>query len=445
MSTRRPAGLVALLAADTVSALGNWVSVVVLPWLVLVNTGSPAKMGLVAVAELVPYLLSSVLAAPLADRFGLRRTSIGTDLGSALAMAAIAALPAIGYLPLLVLVGVTGALRGVGDRTKHVLLAPAARAAGMEIIRVTALYETLTRSAQVVGAPLGGLLIVWLGVHPAIWVDAASFAACAVLVGLFIRPETSRTGETTETSKTGETSETSEPGERPAVREPYLVALRGGAAFLMRDRVLLAMTAMIFLVNMLGQASTAVLIPLWVADVLRSPAALGLVLSAFATGAVLGGVAFTMLAPRLPRLLTFAVGLTIGGAPRLFALGTGSLALVLTVAFVAGVSMSAVNPILGAMLYERVPATLQTRVFGLYSAACLAGLPAGAVLAGWAVGGAGLRTTVLLGGVLYLVVSLVPLRGLLSTRHLGRTGVVDGPTEKKPYEPHLNMETERGS
>ena len=65
------AGLVALLTADLISALGNWVSVIVLPWLVLQNTGSPAKMGLVAAAELVPYLLSSVFGPPVADRVGL--------------------------------------------------------------------------------------------------------------------------------------------------------------------------------------------------------------------------------------------------------------------------------------------------------------------------------------------------------------------------------------
>ena len=56
---------------------------VAIPWLVLITTGSPAKMGLVAGAEMLPYVVSGVLAAPLADRFGLRRTSIVTDLGSA--------------------------------------------------------------------------------------------------------------------------------------------------------------------------------------------------------------------------------------------------------------------------------------------------------------------------------------------------------------------------
>ncbi|HEU5469128.1 MAG TPA: MFS transporter [Actinophytocola sp.] len=392
----RRAGLVALLAAEVISALGNWISVIVLPWLVLVRTGSPVLMGLVAVGVLVPYLASGVLAAPLADRFGLRRTSIATDLGSALATAAIAAVPEIGYLPLLVLAGMSGALRGVGDRAKHVLLAPMARQAGMPVIRMTSLYETLTRGTQMVGAPVGGLLIYWLGTNPAIWVDAATFVVCAALVAVWVRPVEPATG----------------PTHAPAAREPYLTALRGGVSALWRDRVLFAMIVAIFVVNVVTQAGTTVFVPLWVAEVLRSPAALGIVLSAFAAGAVLGGVVFTVLAPKMPPYLMFGVAVMVSGGPRLLVLGGDNVALVLAVTFGSGVAVAAVNPILGALLYERVPPRLQTRVFGLVAAGTYGGLPAGAALAGIAVAAFGFHTATLLGGVLAIAVSALTLRML---------------------------------
>jgi MFS family permease len=388
--TRR-AGLVALMAADLVSALGNWVSVIVLPWLVLESTGSPVKMGSVAAAELVPFLASSVLATPLADRFGVWRTSIATDLGSALAMAAIAAAPRIGYLPLLILVGVAGALRGVGDRTKHVLLAPMAKTAGARMIRVTALYETFMRGTQLIGAPLGGLLIFWFGTQHAIWVDAASFTACAILVGVFVHPD-------------------AEPA--PRQPEPYLVALRGGARHVWRDRPLFAMIALLFLLNMVTQAGTTVFVPLWISAELHTPAALGVVLAAFALGAVLGGLAFTLLVTRLAPVPTFAAGILISALPRLLVLGGHNLTLVLVVTFVSGLGMSALNPIFGALLYERVPAELQTRVFGLVGAACYAGLPLGAALAGASVAAYGLHTTILLGAAFILVACVPPIRAL---------------------------------
>ncbi len=86
----RKAPFIALLSAEVVSALGNRISMVAIPWLVLVTTHDPGLMGLAAAAELVPYLLAGVLAAPVADRLGLRAVSIGCDLGTAVAMALIA-------------------------------------------------------------------------------------------------------------------------------------------------------------------------------------------------------------------------------------------------------------------------------------------------------------------------------------------------------------------
>ncbi len=77
MTPRRQ--LVVLVGADLISNLGTRISVVAIPWLVLATTGSPTKMGLVAFAETLPYLLSSALGTPWADRFGLRRTSILCD------------------------------------------------------------------------------------------------------------------------------------------------------------------------------------------------------------------------------------------------------------------------------------------------------------------------------------------------------------------------------
>jgi MFS family permease len=383
-------GLVALLTADIVSALGNRVSIVAIPWLVLVTTGSPAKMGLVAGAEILAYVLSSTFAPPLADRFGLRRTSITADLGCALAMAGVAAVPRLGFLPLVILVSCVGALSGVGDRTKHVMLRPMAEAAGAAMIRVTAGYEGLTRGASLIGAPLGGLLVYWLGAPGAIWVDAVSFVACAAIVAVFVRPPS--------------------PGPVEGGREPYLTALGNGARALWRDRVLVGMLGITFALNVFTQASVSVFIPLWVAEVLGAPAAVGLVLGAFAAGAVLGNLAFTALAPRLPLRLTFLLGAVIGGAPRLLVLGVSDeLAVVLAVTFLSGVGVAAVNPILGALLYERVPDELQTRVFGLAAALSFTGLAVGGILAGWAVTGVGLTTAMLVGAALCLAVTAVPL------------------------------------
>ena len=76
--------------------------------------------------------------------------------------------------------------------------------------------------------------------------------------------------------------------------------------------------------------------------------------------------------------------------------------------------MASLNPILGALQYERIPADLQARVFGLATAICYAGLPIGGALSGLAVSALGLDPAILLAGCLYLAVTLVPLFRLRS-------------------------------
>jgi MFS family permease len=97
-------------------------------------------------------------------------------------------------------------------------------------------------------------------------------------------------------------------------------------------------------------------------------------------------------------------------APRQLTLGlTDSLAVVLVVSALCGVSQAAFRPILGAMLYARVPVDLQNRVFGMVTAVSGSSLAFGATLAGLAVAGLGLQPAIILSGSLCLVVTVIPL------------------------------------
>ena len=107
--------------------------------------------------------------------------------------------------------------------------------------------------------------------------------------------------------------------------------------------------------------------------------------ASFATGAVIGNLVYTVARDRLPRYLTFAVGFLIGGAPRFLALGLGApVWTIAAVGFAAGLGLAAVNPILGAVSYERVPERLIARVMGLSVALSWAGIPLGSLLGGLA-------------------------------------------------------------
>jgi MFS family permease len=382
-------GLVILFVADVLSAVGSRITMVAIPWLVLVTTGSAARMGLVAAVELVPYIIASIMAGPVIDTLGPRRTSILANLSSAVAVGAIAATTSLGFAALLVLVAVAGALRGAADRAKDLLVRPMAEAANVELIRITSLHEAFARGATLLGAPLGGLLIFWTDAARVLWIDAVTFVICGVLVAAFVRPP-----EVVADTR----------------RDKYFRSLAEGFSFVRRDELLATMLITTFTINIFASASTAVFIPVWVRDELGSPAGLGLTLGAFSAGALLGSIAFAVLATKVPRYLTFAIGAFVGGSPRLLVLGlSDDLALVMVVTFLSGIGIAAINPVFGAALYEHVPKQLQARVIGLVAASSFAGLPLGALLAGEMVSTLGLIPALIWSGIACLVVSVFPL------------------------------------
>jgi predicted MFS family arabinose efflux permease len=271
------------------------------------------------------------------------------------------------------------------------MMRPAAEAAGVRLIRLTSVYEGLNRVVTLLGASLGGLLIFWFGTTTALLIDAVTFAVCALLIGLLVVFPAAPAGDGTD-------------------REGYWTALRGGFRYVRGDQLLRSMLLVVFALNMVANASIAVFVPIWVDEVLGSPAGLGLVLGAFGGGALLGSVVFTWLGPRLPPFATFVAGAALCGTPRLLAMAaTDDLVLVTSVTFVSAIGVAAINPLLGVTLYERVPAQLQTRVIGIAGSVGFAGLPAGALLAGWAVSVFGLTPALLASAVLCLAVIAVPL------------------------------------
>src|SRR4030042_261602 len=81
--------LLALLAANAVSMVGNMLATVAIPWFVLETSGSAAKTGLVGFFTILPVVLTGLLGGALIDRLGYRRTSILADLASGASVALI--------------------------------------------------------------------------------------------------------------------------------------------------------------------------------------------------------------------------------------------------------------------------------------------------------------------------------------------------------------------
>jgi MFS family permease len=408
------------LTAEAVSLLGTRISMIAIPWLVLTTTGSPTQTGLVAFAEITPMVLFKAFGGPLIDRVGPRRTAITADSASFLVVGLIPLLHHTGTLSfpvLLGLVAVAGALRGPGDSATTALIPALVERADVPYERATGLSSAIERGATMVGAAIAGGLVAALGAANAVAVDAVSFAGCAIVLSLT-------------------THRLESPADRPdREAEPtttsYRADLRAGWDFLRRDAVLMSLCLMIAVTNLLDLAWTAVLLPVWAHESGAGVGVVGLVFSVWGGASMLGSVVAAAYGTRLPRFATYLVAFLITGLPRfaLFALGV-PLWGILATCVVGGAASGFLNPVLGAVQFERIPRAMVGRVSALISAMCWCLMPLGGVLGGVLVSGIGLSPALLVVGAAYFVATMAPAL-IPSFRGMNRSAPAAGPARER--------------
>ena len=393
MSSNRP--FVALALAETFSISGSRLATIAIPWLVLTTTGSAVLTGVVALVEMLPSVIARALGGPLLDRLGARRVAIGGDLLSMLVLALIPLLHAAGALHiwlLLPIVFVLGALRGPTDGAKLALVPEVAERAGAPLERVTGVVGMIERLGSTVGAALAGGLVALIGPTEAMVATGIAFVLSAALVAWGMPRAT----------PLALTDESPDPG--------YFRALRDGFAFLRRDPVLIGITLTVAATNLIDQGYGAVLAPVWSQQHGGGAALLGLLFAVFSAASIGGAALATVFGPRLPRLAVYTIAFLLTGLPRFAVLAFAlPLPLVFATLAVSGFASGFLNPILGAVIFERIPKPLLGRVSSLTTALGFGLTPFGGVLAGLLTEGIGLSLTLLVCGGLYLLAPLLPL------------------------------------
>lgn len=410
----RPLG--GVLAAMAVSLTGTRVSAVALPWFVLVTTGSAAQTGLVAFCEMTPYVVVKAFTGPLVDRIGPRAISWTTDLASAAAAAAVPVLHALNLLSfpfLLILVALIGAARGPGDLAKEVMVPEAAERGRVPLERATGLTGVTERLASTIGPAAGGSLVALLGPLTGLVVNAGCFALGSVIIGLALPRGMGHAAERTP-SQAG-----TEPG--------YWRRFGEGFTFLRNEPLLLTVIVMIAVTNLLDAAFAAVLMPVWAQESGNGPTSIGLAGSVLGAAAVGGSLIAAMAAHRLRRRVVFFIGFLLAGAPRFLVLASHApMGAVLAVFAVSGFGAGFLNPVLGAILFERVPSRMLGRVSALGDSLAWAGIPLGGLIAGAAVASVGLVPVLLVCGAAYfLTTNLTGLRP--EWREMDRVGARGAP------------------
>ncbi|WP_460113535.1 MFS transporter [Streptomyces platensis] len=359
-----PTGFGRLWSAQTISSLGDGVLHAALPLIALTLTRDPMALAVVTAAGTLPWLLFGVLGGALVDRWDRRRTMCVVDAARALLLAIPAATAALDVLSI-GLLAVVAFLLGLGG----LLFDTAATAYLPDLLgRDPALLErgnsrlrgTQTAASGFAGPPAGSALLA-LGRAVPLLADAVSFALSALLVR----------------------SLPAVPRAVPKAGESLLRQARAGASYVFRDRLLLGLALRPAVGNVAFLAVETVL-ALFAHDRLGiSTFGFGLLLTAEATGGLLGAGIASFLGRRLGtgRALTCTAaveGLAILGlaaAPNPYVAGF-ALA-------VCGAGMGA-TMVLGPSLRQAiVPAQLMGRVASTSRMLAMCAAPFGAFLGGW--------------------------------------------------------------
>lgn len=178
-----------VLVAEVLSMSGSQFSAVAMPWFVLESTGSAADMGVVMAAQMIAVAFFGVLGASLSGRLGPRRVLVTSDCSRALLVAAVPLLHLAGLLPvpvIMMLLFAIGSFFAPYTASQQALLPFLAGEDEKLLSQANANLQGATRLAILIGPPVSGLLVSWLGASTVLILDAGSYLASALILSVRI-------------------------------------------------------------------------------------------------------------------------------------------------------------------------------------------------------------------------------------------------------------------
>ncbi|MGW0470874.1 MFS transporter [Streptomyces coeruleorubidus] len=396
-STRRDFRL--LWTGETVSGLGNSITVVALPLIAVVelDAGSTA-VGLIAAAVWLPWLLVGLPVGAWADRTRKRPLMITCDLVSAATLLSIplaASLDALTFAHMVAAALICGTAAVCFNTAYHSYIPIVLD--GRDLLAGNAKLQGSEAATQVAGPGAAGLLAQAFGAVTALVADAVTFLVSAVCLKRIRAVEPDRAPD--------------------EARVPLRRQIIEGLRFVGRDRYLRPMVTWGALINMALMGYQAVQVVFLVRTVGLNPAMVGLLLTSGSTGGIVGA----LVAGRVSRRFGTARGLLllqVATAP--FALllpmttaGPGLL-LFAAGAFLVGIGVSVANIVVGSFRQTYCPPRMLGRVVATAMMINHSTIPLGSLLGGVLGDAVGYRTAMgIMTGVValsWLVLVMSPMR-----------------------------------
>ncbi|WP_449466494.1 MFS transporter [Stenotrophomonas humi] len=285
----RQPGFAQLLMYRITAMLSYQIVAVTVGWHIYEITRNPFSLGLIGLAEVLPFFCVAPFAGYLVDHLPRRKLGMAATLGliaTALVLVAVAMgwLPVKGVWPIYLAIALTGMVRAFLSPIYNALFARVL--AREQFARGAGFGSVVFQAGMVVGPALGGVLVAWGG-------KGLSYGVAAVMATLALVALASL--------------KVSEPPP-PQTRAPIFASIAEGARFVLSNQIMLGAMALDMFSVLLG--GVVAMLPAFIQDILHyGPEGLGILRAAPALGSICVGLwlARRPLQRNAGRVLLFAV------------------------------------------------------------------------------------------------------------------------------------------
>ena len=318
-----------LMAASTISNLGDGIGVIAYPWLASAVTRSPILIAGVAAAQRLPWLLFTLPAGVITDRNDRRRLMVGSNVVRAFLTLGVAAavmlrqdsLPSpdeaaagevvgtnVGlYLLIVVATVLLGMAEVLYDNSAQTFMPAIVSRPNLEKANGR-LWSVEMVANQFLGPPLAGVLLL-LAFSLPFYIDAATFAVSAALIAAIaatprVRAKPAAAADSDSGADAGSGTMTS----------GWAGEAKEGFVWLWRHPLLRPLAISLGLFNLLGNGVFAVMV-LFAQEVLQTGSTeFALLMTGGAAGGVIGGWAASSLADRFGDGPSLWIAVAVNGA-----------------------------------------------------------------------------------------------------------------------------------
>jgi MFS family permease len=345
---------------STISLLGDQCYLVALPWLVLQKTGSAVAMSTILMAGAIPRAVLMLLGGVVTDRVSPRRVMMTTASARTVFVAAIGFLVWFNVLKIWELY-----VLGFGFGVADAFAMPAASAflpslvKREQMVAASSVFQSTAQFTSIAGPAPAGILIKAFGIAWAFFLDAISFLF--IIGALWKLPDP--------------------PASPAAARKAVWHSIQEGIAYVGKDVPLRSFMLLATIMNFCISGPMAVGLAYLVKTRFDSPTAYGIVVSAAATGGLLGALMAGVWRVKRRGWLILGVcaviGVCIGSIgllPRLWMIAAALLLM--------GAAAGVANVHIMAWIQQRIDPAVRGRVMSVLMLAMFGLMPVSLAVAG---------------------------------------------------------------